>query len=80
VALQDFFSSVYMLETNDSFEGLSSSMRRVKQPPDLVRTSDCIYNKLVKLKIDKSPRPDHLHTIILYDPQRHSLPIICNFQ
>jgi len=65
-ALQDFFSFVYMLETNDSFKGLLSTIEtNVKQPSDLVLTSECIYNKLVKLKVNKSPGPVHLHPRIL---------------
>jgi len=59
---QDFFSSVYTFETNHSFKGLHSRTKtNIKQPLDLVLTSERIYNKLVKLKIDKSPGPDHLH-------------------
>jgi len=66
-ALQDVFSSVYTLEKNDSFEGLPSRIEtNIKPPLDLVLTSECIYNKFVKLNFDKSPEPDHLHLRISY--------------
>jgi len=61
---------VHTLETNDSFEGLHSKIEtNIKQPPDLVLTSECrpICNKLVKLQIDKSQELDHLHQRICYD-------------
>jgi len=57
-ALQDFFSSVYTLVTNDSFKCPPSKIKaNIKQPfdPLLRPTPECIYNKLAELKIDKSP-------------------------
>jgi len=59
---------VYTLETDDSFEGLPSRIEtNMWQSPDLVLTSECIYNKIVKLNIEISPGTNNLHPRILYE-------------
>jgi len=67
-ALQEFFSSVYTIETDDASERLTNRIDDTSTKCyDFVVTQEDIYNRLARLKTDKSPGPDQLHPRILYE-------------
>ena len=68
VALQEFFSSVYTVEMDDTPETLPIRIdENITTYYDFVLTQEDIYTRLDKLQTDKSPGPDQLHPRILYE-------------
>ena len=63
-ALEDFFSSVFTVESDDEFEELEK--RNISQPMhEMEITLEAVKAKLAKLKINKSPGGDQLHPRVL---------------
>ena len=56
--LQNFFSSVYTVESDNDFIILPSRMDVQVDRTTFAVTEDDISKKLIQLKIDKSPGPD----------------------
>jgi len=56
--LQNFFSSVYTVESDNDFNILPSRMDVQVDRTTFAVTEDDISKKLIQLKIDKSPGPD----------------------
>ena len=81
-ALQEFFSSVYTTETDDTPETLPIRVdENTRIYYDFVVTQEDIYMRLAKLQTDKSPGPDQLHPRILYETRdviRYPLFLIFN--
>ena len=65
--LQNFFSSVYTVESDNDFDTLPSRMDVHVDRTTFTVTEDDIYKKLIQLKIDKSPGPDLIHPRVLYE-------------
>ena len=64
--LQNFFSSVYTVESDNDFDTLPSRMDVHVDRTTFTVTEDDIYKKLIQLKIDKSPGPDLIHPNRIY--------------
>ena len=65
--IQNFFSSVYTVESDNDFDTLPSMMDVHVDRTTVTVTEDDIYKKLIQLKIDKSPGPDLIHPRVLYE-------------
>jgi len=64
---QNFFSSVYTVESDNDFDTLPSKMDVQVDRTTFTITEDDISKKLIQLKIDKSPGPDLIHPRVLYE-------------
>jgi hypothetical protein len=65
-ALEGFFSSVFTVEKDESYEGLSP--RDINRPMEkILVTENNVNSKLGKLKIDKSPGLDRLYPRVLLE-------------
>lgn len=63
-ALNEYFTSIFTVEPTGHFEELPTVNSKNQMLPIII-DEDTILNKLLKLKIDKSPGPDALHPRIL---------------
>ncbi len=66
-ALNGFFSSVFTQETDEEFEEMVLH-KAILQPMDDIEISlEEVKEKLKKINVNKSPGPDGIHPIILYE-------------
>ena len=61
-----YFSSVFTLETNSEYTQMDKLLI-LEDMSDLMITEEMVLEKLIKLKIDKSPGPDNIHPRVLYE-------------
>ena len=64
-AFVNYFSSVFTLEKDDVTERMENNPKINYNMLDLVITEKMVLDKLLKLKVDKSPGPDCLHPRLL---------------
>ena len=68
VVLQEYFSSVYTVEPDGSFNNLiDRTLDGHRVMCELKITEEDVYSKLCNLKIDKSPGLDMIHPRVLYE-------------
>ena len=79
-ALEDFFSSVFTIESADEFVELEK--RNISQPMhELEITLEAVKAKLAKLKINKSPGGDQMHPRVLSETrERIAEPLLMIFR
>ena len=66
--LQEYFSSVYTVEPDGSFNNLiDRTLDGHRVMYELKITEEDVYSKLCNLKIDKSPGLDMIHPRVLYE-------------
>jgi Reverse transcriptase (RNA-dependent DNA polymerase)/Endonuclease-reverse transcriptase len=63
-AFAEYFAKVYTIEPLNAFENLDQ-VRQINNMPNMQFYLNDIFEKLSKLKIDKSPGPDSIHPRIL---------------
>jgi hypothetical protein len=71
----EFFSSIYSIELDTTFENLPAIMP-TNSVPRIEITSEIVMSKLNQLKVDKSPGPDMLHPKVLHEVRSSIVPYL----